>query len=92
MGGEYSYTNRNSLYTIVPTYLADDDKSRIKEGMSSAFITYDHDFGKLSVEAGLRYENIDFKYYQDGQYVAGQSKTYDSMTTVILTRQERDDV
>ena len=76
LGGEYSFTNRNSLYTIVPANLADDDKSRIKEGMSSAFITYHHDFGKLNVEAGLRYENVDFKYYEDGQYMAEQSKTY----------------
>ena len=75
-GGEYSFTNRNSLYTIVPTNLVDDDKSRIKEGMASAFLTYNHDFGKLNVEAGLRYENVDFKYYDDGQYVAEQSKTY----------------
>ena len=77
-GGEYSFTNRNSLYTIVPTYLADDDNSRIKEGMASAFITYNHDFGKLNVEAGLRYENVNFKYYDDGQYMAEQSKTYDN--------------
>lgn len=76
LGGEYSFTNRNSLYTIVPANLADDDKSRIKEGMASAFITYNHDFGKLNVEAGLRYENVDFKYYEDGQYMAEQSKTY----------------
>ena len=78
LGGEYSFTNRNSLYTIVPTYLADDDNSRIKEGMASAFVTYNHDFGKLNVEAGLRYENVNFKYYEDGQYVAEQSKTYDN--------------
>lgn len=78
LGGEYSFTNRNSLYTIIPTYLADDDKSRIKEGLASAFITYNHDFGKLNVEAGLRYENVNFKYYEDGQYMAEQSKTYNN--------------
>ena len=76
LGGEYSYTNRNSTYTIVPNYLADDDKSRTTEGMASAFITYNRNFGKLNIEAGLRYENIDFKYYDDGNYMAGQSKTY----------------
>ena len=75
-GGEYSFTNRNSLYNIVPTNLADDDKSRIKEGMASGFVTYNRDFGKLNVEAGVRYENVDFKYYDDGEYVAGQSKAY----------------
>lgn len=72
LGGEYSYTNRNTLYTIVLTNLADDDNNRIKEGMASAFVTYNHDFGKLKVEAGLRYENVNFKYYDGGQYMAEQ--------------------
>ena len=76
LGGEYSFTNRNSNYTIVPSSLADDDRSRIHEGMASAFLTYNRDFGKLNMEAGLRYENINFKYYEDGQYMAGQSKNY----------------
>ena len=44
--------------------------------MSSAFVTYSRDFGKLNMEAGLRYENVDFKYYDDGKYMAEQSKTY----------------
>lgn len=78
VGGEYSYTNRNSSYTITPSSLADDDNSRIVEGMASAFLTYSHDFGKLNVEAGLRYENVNFKYYADGQYVADQSKVYNN--------------
>lgn len=76
VGGEYSFTNRNTDYAITPTSLADNDKNRIKEGMASAFLAYNHDFGKLSMEAGLRYENVNFKYYDDGKYVADQSKTY----------------
>ena len=44
--------------------------------MSSAFVTYSHDFGKLNMEADLRYENVDFKYYDDGKYTADQSKNY----------------
>lgn len=76
VGGEYSFTNRNTNYTIIPNTLADNVIDRIKEGMASAFITYNRDFGKLNMEAGLRYENVDFKYYDDGQYMAEQSKTY----------------
>ena len=76
VGGEYSFTNRNTNYAIIPNTLADNVIDRIKEGMASAFITYNRDFGKLNMEAGLRYENVDFKYYDEGKYMAEQSKTY----------------
>lgn len=76
VGGEYSFTNRNTNYAIIPNTLADNVIDRIKEGMASAFVTYDRDFGKLNMEAGLRYENVDFKYYDEGKYMAEQSKTY----------------
>ena len=76
VGGEYSFTNRNTNYAIIPNTLADNVIDRIKEGMASAFVTYNRDFGKLNMEAGLRYENVDFKYYDDGQYMEEQSKTY----------------
>ena len=76
VGGEYSFTNRNTNYAIIPNTLADNVIDHIKEGMASAFITYNRDFGKLNMEAGLRYENVDFKYYDDDKYMAEQSKTY----------------
>lgn len=76
VGGEYSFTNRNTNYAIIPNTLADIVIDRIKEGMASAFVTYNRDFGKLNMEAGLRYENVDFKYYDNGKYMAEQSKTY----------------
>lgn len=76
VGGEYSFTNRNTNYAIIPNTLADNVIDRIKEGMASAFVTYNRDFGKLNMEACLRYENVDFKYYDDSQYMAEQSKTY----------------
>lgn len=76
VGGEYSFTNRNTNYAIIPNTLSDNVRDRIKEGMSSAFVIYSRDFGKLNMEAGLRYENVDFKYYDDGKYIAEQSKNY----------------
>ena len=76
VGGEYSFTNRNTNYAIIPNTLADNVIDRIKEGMASAFITYNRDFGKLNMEVGLRYEDVDFKYYDNGKYMAEQSKTY----------------
>ena len=76
LGGEYSNTHRTSKYQVVPTNFVSDDDSRITESMTSSFLTYSRDFGNLSLEAGLRYEYIDFNYYEYGKYVPGQSKSY----------------
>ena len=76
LGGEYSNTHRSSKYQVVPTNLVADDDSRITESMTSSFLTYSRDFGNLSLEAGMRYEYIDFNYYEYGKYVPGQSKSY----------------
>ena len=76
LGGEYSNTHRTSKYQVVPTNLVSDDDSRITESMTSSFLTYSRDFGDLSLEAGLRYEYIDFDYYEYGKYVPEQSKSY----------------
>ena len=76
LGGEYSNTHRTSKYQVVPTNLVSDDNSRITESMTSSFLTYSRDFGNLSLEAGMRYEYIDFNYYEYGKYMPGQSKSY----------------
>ena len=76
LGGEYSNTHRTSKYQVVPTNFVSDDDSRITESMASSFLAYSRDFGNLSMEAGLRYEYIDFNYYEYGKYVPGQSKSY----------------
>ena len=76
LGGEYSNTHRTSKYQVVPTNLVSDDDSRITESMTSSFLTFSRDFGNLSLEAGMRYEYIDFNYYEYGKYVPEQSKSY----------------
>lgn len=75
-GGEYSHSKRNSFYNILPKDLLDDEESRIRESMVSAFLSYTFNIKKLYVQAGLRYERVDFKYYDHGQYVGAQSKAY----------------
>ena len=76
LGGEYSNTHRTSKYQVVPTNFVSDDDSRITESMASSFFAYSRDFGNVSMEAGLRYEYIDFNYYEYGKYMPGQSKSY----------------
>ena len=76
VGGEFSNIHRTSKMQVVPTNLVNDDNSRVTESMASSFLSYSRDFGALSLEAGLRYEYIDFDYYEYGKRIAGQSKTY----------------
>lgn len=76
LGGEFSNVHRTSKMQVVPANLVDDDNSRVTESLTSSFLSYSRDFGDLSLEAGLRYEYIDFDYYEYGKRIAGQSKTY----------------
>ena len=75
-GGEYSYSVRKSVYTVLPKGIIDDDRSRTEEGLATAFVEYSRQFGPVSAQVGLRYENVDFDYYEDGKRIAEQSKAY----------------
>lgn len=78
-GGEYSNTNRNSSYDVQPMGLLDKQDNRIKEGMASVFCDYTRKFGLLRVLAGIRYENTDFNYYEEGKKIPEQSKRYGNL-------------
>lgn len=78
-GGEYSYSVRKTLYGVLPADVLEDDKSRIEEGMASAFVEYVRHFGPLNMQAGVRYENVDFDYYDDGVYVGEQSRVFNNV-------------
>lgn len=78
-GGEYSNTNRNSSYDVQPMGLLDKQDNRIKEGMASVFCDYTRKFGQLRVLAGIRYENTDFNYYEEGKKIPEQSKRYGNL-------------
>ena len=75
-GGEYSYSTRKSVYTVLPKGIIDDDRSRTEEGLATAFVEYGRQFGPLSAQIGLRYEDVDFDYYEDGVRIAEQSRAY----------------
>lgn len=78
-GGEYSNTNRNSSYDVQPMGLLDKQDNRIKEGMASVFCDYTRKFGQLRVLAGIRYENTDFNYYEEGKRIPEQSRRYGNL-------------
>ena len=77
-GAEYSYNNRNTTYFNEEGILANDN-AQIKEGATSAFVQYGRKIRKVSLQAGVRYENVGFDYYDAGKYVKEQSKVYNNV-------------
>ena len=77
-GNEYSHTNRTNIYINNEGILNNDD-SRIKENSTSTFIDYTHSFGNVDMQAGIRYENVRFNYYEQGKYVDEQSRTFNNV-------------
>lgn len=77
-GGEYSHTSRTNLYHNQEGIL-DNDDSKIKEGSTAAFMDYSHSFGKVDVQAGVRYENVKFDYYEQGKHIDKQSRTFNNV-------------
>ena len=75
-GGEYSYSIRKSAYTVLPKGIINDNHSRTEEGLATAFVEYGRQFGPIIAQVGLRYEDVDFDYYEDGRRIAEQSRSY----------------
>lgn len=78
-GGEYSTSSRRSTYNVLPKDIIDDEKARIRENMASGYLDYSRSLGKLYVQAGLRYEYVDFNYFDHEVRIAGQSRTFSNL-------------
>ncbi len=77
-GGEYAYAHRTNTYRN-PEGLMDDDDSRINELTAAGFVEYSRSFGKVNAQAGLRYEHVDFDYFEQDERMDEQSRTYDNL-------------
>lgn len=75
-GGEYAYATRENDYSNLSGIIADEN-SEIREGSASGFVEYDRALGKVMLRLGLRYEHVNFDYYEQGEFREEQSKTYD---------------
>ena len=69
VGGEYSYNHRTDAYSFeasetVPVTTTD---TEINEKSVAGFVEYGHQFGKVFVQAGLRYEHLKNDYYNFGK-------------------------
>lgn len=76
-GGEYSYVHRTDRFNNPQSILPSTD-SKIREQNAAAFISYSLTWQKLSANVGLRYEHVDFDYYDKGVFQPEQSRLYDN--------------
>ncbi|MCR4993896.1 MAG: TonB-dependent receptor [Bacteroidales bacterium] len=68
-GGEYSYNHRTDAYDYiasdaVPVRATD---TEINESAAAGFVEYGRQFGKVFVQAGVRYEHLTNDYYNFGK-------------------------
>ena len=78
VGGEYTYTNRHDDYVNQEGYVPT-TYTRIREQNLAGYAQYSHPlpFGQANI--GLRYEHVDFDYFENGTFVPGQSRVYDNV-------------
>ena len=76
-GTEYSYTDVIQTYNIDNSELGiDNSNDMTKQNRWAMFVSANARAGKWGFGAGIRYENINFDYYQNQVYNNEQSKSY----------------
>ncbi|MBD5306199.1 MAG: TonB-dependent receptor [Bacteroides sp.] len=78
IGEEYTDTRTTTLFSADIVELPDAD-NRVDESNIAAFMEYGREFGRFSVGIGLRYEHVQFDYYETGERRESQSKRYDNI-------------
>ncbi|WP_407401029.1 outer membrane beta-barrel protein [Sodaliphilus sp.] len=87
-GGEYSRNRRTDIYTyesseVLPVKASD---NVITENMASAFVDYGRRFGRVFLQAGLRYEHLDNIYMDFGVKDESMSRGYgDIFPTAVIS-------
>jgi hypothetical protein len=80
-GGEGSYTDNRQQFEMLNEEVAQDlpsNHDKNEQQLWAAFLSYEHSWNYFSLNAGLRYEHINFKYYYDDQYREEQSRIYNN--------------
>lgn len=77
-GGEANRTNHHDAYRneqeIVPSNENETDETKF-----AGFLSYQTELGKLSLNAGLRFEHTHFNYFENGQKQLDQCRTYNDL-------------
>lgn len=83
-GAEYSYNNRNDLYSnesrdgqgLPVTLPVKEAENRLRENAAAGFVEFGRTFGRLYAQAGLRYEHLDNDYFSGGVKQADVCRSY----------------
>ncbi len=78
-GAEYTDIHHRDLYSIVGTPLLGNTDNKLTELTAAPFLEYGHKTPVGQLSAGLRYEYVRFRYYNDGVYQPEQSRTYSNL-------------
>lgn len=78
IGGEYTYTLRTNIFNNAQKIL-DASNDKIKENTASGFAVYGVQWQNWTLNTGLRYQTTQTKYYEQGIFIADQSKTYSDL-------------
>lgn len=78
LGAQYTHTNRHDYYIVpVPQYGLATAYSQLKEQNTAAYAEYARIIGRFQLNGGVRYEHVDFNYYDNGVLQPEQSRKYD---------------
>ncbi|MDN5292033.1 MAG: hypothetical protein PWQ06_2272 [Anaerophaga sp.] len=85
-GGESSYTDNNQSFDMLNNEVSEDlpsIKDKSEQLLIAAFASYEYPWDSFSFNTGLRYENIDFKYYSNNKYSNEQSRIYNNWVPTL---------
>ncbi len=81
-GGEYSHTEDNPEFSVLqntPSNVLLPVKNRSEQNLLALFASYNKNLEKFSFEIGLRYENSNFSYIENGLPNNLNSKSYNRL-------------
>ena len=78
VGNEYTASQVLNDFNINMETIGNSNTKSDEKNMAG-FFSIGQQFGKIAVEAGLRYEHVNFKYTEDGQLKEDKSKTYNNI-------------
>ena len=78
IGSEYTNSSRRSIYQVdsEKSYSIQNSDDKVDETNLGVFASYGMKLNRVVMNAGLRYEHVGFDYYNQGEIVAEQSRTY----------------
>jgi hypothetical protein len=81
-GGEYSYTKNTQFFYVndkEAKHDIEENSNKANQGLYAAFAIYNRNWGKLSFDLGLRYEDANFDYYDKNGNLESESKRYKNL-------------